>query len=231
MSISLLSELDKNHDITDDLESVYWVVLLGAMRMFTPPDKDIPMEIYDDAGVDGNGHLCGGDSKMDWLRDPSRLRALELCSPELLELLLDSQRCWLGFHLVRGGAKIHKHPDAETENILELASDPSFWIGKYRATLDSLACKERTPVVPLTQQLRILATLNHAPPPTSAPGHTSKEPANTQVDQQDPREVKENDGVSPGKPTGRKRRAEDLGPDLEAPVAPTRKLRRSCRHI
>ncbi|KIP02474.1 hypothetical protein PHLGIDRAFT_37885 [Phlebiopsis gigantea 11061_1 CR5-6] len=230
MSIPMLSERGKNHDIADDLESVYWVLLFGAMHMFTPPDKDIPLEIFDDEGVDHNGHLIGGNAKKNWLRDPGGLRALELPSPELRELLLDSQKCWLMFHLARDGS-VDRDKDLQDEakKVLELASDPSFWIDKYQATLQSFANRERTLNAPSALEPHTGASVNHASPTISTPGNHLMEPTEDEAKKRDPPHVKGNAKVNSTTATSRKRRVEDMDPDFTAPLVRSQRLRRSCR--
>lgn len=73
MSISLLGNLHKPHDIFDDLESLLWVLLFFAIRHFKYSGK-FDMRVFNQAqpisDEDGEIQSVGGDSKFLWLQMP-----------------------------------------------------------------------------------------------------------------------------------------------------------------
>ena len=104
MSYPLLSDPGKVHDITDDLESVFWVLLFCAMHYYSLPDQDIPMDVFDYQSIDEDGRRTGGNFKAAWVFSSSQLLDLRLTSADLHHLLRESQKCWLQYHTAMKGA-------------------------------------------------------------------------------------------------------------------------------
>ncbi|KIP08542.1 hypothetical protein PHLGIDRAFT_12541 [Phlebiopsis gigantea 11061_1 CR5-6] len=243
MSISLLSKPDKLHDITDDLESVYWVLLYGALKMFASADQDLPLNVFDWHGIDRDGRRIGGRFKQAWIYNSDRLFALGLTSTALQELILESQRCWFMFYNVRDDLMsldgLGDLRDRMTKT-LEQAPDPSFWIDKYAAALRSLEEQEHTPTRPSTSSedhrergTRSAQQLGAADAPTarvvpseSAAGGRNLKSVEQRARKQDASTTRKSD-IKPTSSLSRKRRAEDLNPNSlgVVPLLPSKRRR------
>ena len=154
MSHSLLSQPEKLHDITDDLESLFWVLVYGAMKWHALPDQNIPLEGFDQFSLDGHGRRVGGGFKGDWILSGDALVRLRLTCPALHKLIKDCRLGWWKLYNAKHGARDFEDMEdfhAEIMKMLELAGKPSFWIEKYSA---------------------ILSTWDVPPPPTVAPAST-----------------------------------------------------------
>ena len=98
MSYSLLSQPEKSHDITDDLESLFWVLVFGAMKWFASPGQELPFEGFDQYTLDALGRRIGGTYKGDWIHCSDFLVDLRLTSDVLQNLVEDSRLCWKRDH-------------------------------------------------------------------------------------------------------------------------------------
>lgn len=109
MSISLLGDATKPHDIFDDLESLLWVLLFIAVHCFKYEGR-FPMQIFNEAAdyVNGDGGrtIIGGDAKMWWIQ---RTRITFECKP--LQDFFESFRRFRREHL----SKIADSVESEDE--------------------------------------------------------------------------------------------------------------------
>lgn len=110
----------KSHDILDDLESCYWVLLFSALRRFRSNalPKDFKMlDQYDDSN-DLSEDMTGGPQKMGFLFWPRRLRFESGPLDDLLGRLRQTSRLYCSFG-ADGGSRCPAPQDACT-HILQL---------------------------------------------------------------------------------------------------------------
>lgn len=83
MSIALLQDSSKPHDILDDLESVFWSKLWGGVKYFSGRvvlDMSVFFEKSEET-VDGDVRQVGGDKKRALLLKPFASKVNFLCAP------------------------------------------------------------------------------------------------------------------------------------------------------
>lgn len=151
MSHSLLSQPEKPHDITDDLESLFWVLVYGAMKWHSLPDQYIPFEGFDQYNLDGQGRRIGGDFKSSWILSGDTLVRLRLTSPTLHKLIKDCRLVWWKFYNAKEGARDFEDMEvfhAEIMKTLGLAGKPVFWIERYSAILSTWDAPPPPPIAP-----------------------------------------------------------------------------------
>lgn len=88
MSIALLKDGKKPHDILDDFESVYWTLVFGSLHWFTYDKKEgclLDMAMFDEQMVLPSGHSFGGRAKLFALAEIHKWVTFK-CSP-LQELI------------------------------------------------------------------------------------------------------------------------------------------------
>ena len=139
MSYPLLTEPDKLHDIADDLESIFWVLVFSAMKCYSLPDQDVSLHGFDDQSLDAYERRVGGTHKRHWLFS-DQLSKIHFVPNSLHDLIQDSQLCWFQFYIARHGtAGFDSVPAAKAEllRMLDRASSPSFWAEKYAASLSA----------------------------------------------------------------------------------------------
>lgn len=72
MSIALLRNLGKIHNLNDDMESLSWVTVVALLKYFEHNNKDFDMSMFDDIRFTkelGADVAVGGDQKGIWLYD------------------------------------------------------------------------------------------------------------------------------------------------------------------
>lgn len=144
MSSRLLEEPNKPHELSDDLESVFWVFCYAALKRFATPIKRLPFDIFDDAGPNRDG---GRRTSLD-LRQLSRV---VYSSKAIQEMVANCEHWWWGYYHALTGLRmqrmqlLHEIPE-EIMKMLDLAVKPSFWIEKFAAALAK--CDTRPPSPP-----------------------------------------------------------------------------------
>ena len=134
MSIPLLKDPEKVHDLTDDLESMYWTMVYVALKRFTPPDHKFPQNLFSDEVTDHpDGRRRGGDQKKQLLLT-NRLDKWEFSSGVVKGLLQECRDAWRSYHALEDPSQ----PPADGEVPPEPVSDPRYWIGKCASALDRL---------------------------------------------------------------------------------------------
>ena len=95
MSIAMLEDPFKVHDILDDLESIFWSLLYGAIKYFSGAIKVDTKAFFFQSEVEINGKLClvGGDSKGRLLESAALTNMAFDCAP-LRELISHLSRVW-----------------------------------------------------------------------------------------------------------------------------------------
>ncbi|TCD65441.1 hypothetical protein EIP91_002697 [Steccherinum ochraceum] len=123
LSCALLSSPKKSHDVLDDLESCYWVLLFSALRHFEsnalPKDFKI-FDHYDDSN-DLSEDMTGGSQKMGFLFWPKRLCFDSKPLDDLLERLRQTFKLYCSFG-ADGGSRCPAPQDAWA-HVLQLLDD------------------------------------------------------------------------------------------------------------
>lgn len=85
MSIALLANVSKVHTIHDDLQSVFWVLLFGALLHFAHNSLSFNMNLFDQAFFPHDNSLMvkGGDMKEAFLRSQQKISGLTFMSKPL----------------------------------------------------------------------------------------------------------------------------------------------------
>ena len=130
MSTSLLINPDKVHDILDDLESIFWVLVYCALRHFSTPGLRMPMSIFDDEGVDEEGRRTGGMLKSACL-SCRQLFDYKFSCIALERLIQEASDAWATYRIaIRGRIQA-----SDVIQMLELAPVPSYWIKMFTDAL------------------------------------------------------------------------------------------------
>ena len=141
MSYPLLTEAGKIHDIADDLESVFWVLVFAAMKWHTIPGQELPLYGFDELVVHPDGTKVGGQLKGYWIFS-DELYELRYTHNVLKELIRASRLSWFQFYRARRGAPEFASMEevrAEIMKMLDLAPSPAFWIEKYATSLSAMS--------------------------------------------------------------------------------------------
>lgn len=141
MSVPLLSVPSRLHDIADDLESVFWVLMFGALKYYAAPGQHFPSYLFNHYRTDGQGCRVGGLHKEDWVRDRGIIDKLRLTSEILHALIYKCCASWfLHYSVFRfpSGSDDIAYFDVAYLSKAGLVADPSFWIEKYSAALSSV---------------------------------------------------------------------------------------------
>ena len=137
MSALLLQEPDKVHTIVDDLESVFWVLVYGALRRFAEPDQYLPMELFDEVKYDRAGRRLGGTTKQVYVICGNLLR-LKFSARPLQKLVHECNECWSEYHM----GILPRREKERTErqrSMLVSAPEPAFWLEKFASVLQDEA--------------------------------------------------------------------------------------------
>lgn len=126
MSIALLEDSSKPHDILDDLESVFWSKLWGSVKYFSGR-VTFDMKVFFDQSeetIDGKKHLVGGDRKRSLLNKPFAPRIVLSCS-HFHELITELFDMWSNYYATaRGGGEPFKALRKKYEK-------PMFWVSIF----------------------------------------------------------------------------------------------------
>ena len=132
MSIRLLQDPERLHDVGDDVESVYWVLIHEALKRFALPRQFVAKDIFDQQTTDEQGRCVGGQSKRLAIVY-GELLSLGLSSKALDALVHECTTCWHRFHTA---LRPDDYPLTEGQkNMLVLAPTPSFWLERFASVL------------------------------------------------------------------------------------------------
>ncbi|GJE92009.1 hypothetical protein PsYK624_081620 [Phanerochaete sordida] len=141
MSVELASNPDKLHGILDDLESVFWNLVYGALRRFALPEENTSTMMFEESGFDNQGRATGGTMKGAFLLG-RRYVGLRLSSAKLSELIQRCGDCWRQCHLALSPMDgIGERKKNEVREILKDAAKPSYWVDIFAATLRDMPPK------------------------------------------------------------------------------------------
>lgn len=130
MSAFLLQDPDKTHDLLDDLESVFWVMAYGALKLFAQPGQQLLLRVFDEQLVDDRGRCIGGQGKEVSILKFARVTY----TSEILQAVMrDFCKSWWKYHMARRDDPFLedlKVQDADVMKILDLAADATYWAEK-----------------------------------------------------------------------------------------------------
>ena len=201
MSIALLQDPEKLHDLLDDLESVFWVMVCCALEWFLRPNQTRPMSMFEEEKVDEEGRTIGGDGKYVALWSGS-LKLKTFTCPSLQRLVYDCAQRWGEFHLARQDdpsiAKLGSEGMMEKlKEMLDLAPQPVFWQRIFTSALESASscC--------IYQQSSV-------PSETGQPHHTKPTPMDNQIKGKKRSRAALNDGSPRGDESQQLRRSKRI---------------------
>ena len=139
MSIRLLQDPNKAHELLDDLESVFWVLVYGALKRYLSPNQPSItglMNMFDEERVDQDNIIIGGQGKANCLW-AGRLQHAQFTCASLQGLVHECATWWGMYHRAVDGARDVDIPatKAKIMGTLDLAPRPSYWIGKFAKAL------------------------------------------------------------------------------------------------
>lgn len=138
MSIAMLQDPFKPHDILDDMESIFWSLLIGAAKYFAGKIQ-ISMEdfFYQKTKlIDGRLYVVGGNLKRDLLADDLSDMPFD-CVP-LRDLITRLSNIWRNYYRIRSDVKptsTDSEAQAEFKQLREQLSKPAYWIAIFDEAL------------------------------------------------------------------------------------------------
>ena len=161
MSIAMLQDPFKTHDILDDMESTFWSLLMGAIRYFAGKIEfsieDFFYQKY--KPIDGKRYVVGGDLKRVLLESSSLTNMPFHCAP-LRNLITRLSNIWRKYYSLRSDAK-PTFDDLEAQEafkqLREQLSEPAYWIAildealKREDWLEADTIEDRYPSMPSKQ--------------------------------------------------------------------------------
>ena len=139
MSIRHLKDPKWAHDISDDLESVFWVLMYGALTRFLLPNQSPPLEMFDEVQVNHEGRCTGGTEKSAHVSS-SYFNRFRYDSDTLRWVVRKICEDWSNFHVARfGTCGFEGHPELVKRMVemLELAPKPCYWVERFTKVLDT----------------------------------------------------------------------------------------------
>ena len=132
MSIAMLEDPFKTHDILDDLESIFWSILYGAIKYFSGTVTFDMKAFFSQSEIEINGrlHVVGGGMKKGLLESTSLTNIPFDCAP-LRELISHLSRVWRKYYRARvdvSEAPSNEEARQEYETQREKLSKPAFWL-------------------------------------------------------------------------------------------------------
>lgn len=124
------------HELVDDLESLFWVLLYGALKYFVPsPQTELIDSIFYREYIDRNGRWQGAEGKVQVMYYES-FDMVSLTSPFLESFIHDLRSDWYAYHIA-GSGDLDQSPDQYdlVKHMLPLAPDPQHWIHKFSQAL------------------------------------------------------------------------------------------------
>lgn len=137
MSIALLQDPDKIHELVDDLEAVFWVLVYAAFKRFLLPGDIPPMLVFDHEETRSDGRRVGGSFKKTCLFS-RQLEGYELTSASVHKLVLQASIHWFKYHVNLTGAPWMKAALGPPEDsaTYDLIGKPAFWVELFDSALN-----------------------------------------------------------------------------------------------
>ncbi|KAI0084579.1 hypothetical protein BDY19DRAFT_1060274 [Irpex rosettiformis] len=161
MSIGLLQNPRKAHETLDDLESIFWTKLYGALHRFKHTGK-IDIEVFTEKHheMDAAGYtstVVGGDRKYTILVNFPKIikfssRALDSLFLRLAEAIREYYDAKYSLYRVQSTAARYSYVDLDEDDLDEyspiskarkvleekhaIVSDPQFWLNTFKSALD-----------------------------------------------------------------------------------------------
>ncbi|GJE91967.1 hypothetical protein PsYK624_081190 [Phanerochaete sordida] len=145
MSIRLLDDPSRIHELVDDFEAVFWVLLFVALKRFAPPDTPFPASLFHQRARDKEGRSIGGAEKRTYISG-AFFRHVGVGGDVLRSLIRDCGEPWLIFYM--SFMPFSDPPPALLQTFAETAksvASPSFWLEKFAAALAKLPEPESIP--------------------------------------------------------------------------------------
>ena len=136
MSIPLLRDPQKLHDLIDDLESVFWVLLYGALKRFVPPSQPSSMEMFEEERIGEDKYVVGGRQKNHCLAYGG-MNDMPFTNPALQTLIRECAARWNAYHRAGEGALGFRSPETKASimALLDFAPQPSYWTERFDSAL------------------------------------------------------------------------------------------------
>lgn len=212
MSIPLLRDPEKLHDLVDDLESLFWVLIYGTAKRFLQPGQRFDKDMFDQQTKDTKGRTVGGARKHTALLGGWLLKTRCTCTA-LQQLMFQCGKRWLEYHMYKQEwPPLDEKTKEELKGIPSLVSDPSFWMEKFASAL---------------RQTDALACCSHHAPSGGGPGAARP---GTKRGAGDSAEIEAGELEQARRSFGRKRSADETVaevPGIERPLRRSKRLKRS----
>lgn len=131
MSIAMLKDPFKIHDFLDDMESIFWSLLIGASKYFAG-NITVPFEVFFHEmpkTIDGKKYIVGGHSKHSLLQDSFFSNMQFECAP-LRDLITTLSRVWRKYYLAKAEF-VDTPEDTEAHDtyhrMRDQLSQPAYW--------------------------------------------------------------------------------------------------------
>ncbi|GJE92050.1 hypothetical protein PsYK624_082030 [Phanerochaete sordida] len=130
MPIRLMNDPRGVHTLIDDMESLYWSLLYGALHFVKHENPNILLGKNDFFGLcdgheDDETTKMGAMAKREWLRNLGRVKSVKWASGPFSEFMQKVTKLW---------ARFYRHIDTEAANDFGDALDPLDW-QRFRAKL------------------------------------------------------------------------------------------------
>ncbi|GJE92087.1 hypothetical protein PsYK624_082400 [Phanerochaete sordida] len=129
MSIKLQKDLDEEHDILDDLQSLFWVPLHVIAQRFTVDEDTIDPEIFENAVRGPNAG--GAASRRKTFITYNELEQVVLTSAPLKRVAQDCRFAWKQYLLGTDDDYPELREEPDIKQVLAVAAKPSFWLEKF----------------------------------------------------------------------------------------------------
>lgn len=147
MSIRLLIDWAQTHELVDDLESFFWVLLYGSLKQFALPDQQLPFDIFNYRRVKPDGCIIGGETKQHSIRfTPNAILPVRFVAEPLRQLIADMRARWRDYDRnLQGLPRLGLTSSYwdEIQVTAQLVVKPSYWAGLIAATIEALDRDEK----------------------------------------------------------------------------------------
>ncbi|GJE92088.1 hypothetical protein PsYK624_082410 [Phanerochaete sordida] len=133
MSIKLQENLDREHDILDDLESVFWVLLFAAAERFSAGPPHVDRDLFENS-EDGPGPDASASCRRVAIVC-NRIHAAPFTSAPLQSLIKECSLTWRKYQIGIDDSSPEYRERPYIRAALESAPKPAFWLEKFAATL------------------------------------------------------------------------------------------------
>ncbi|GJE92091.1 hypothetical protein PsYK624_082440 [Phanerochaete sordida] len=142
MSIKLQENLHREHDILDDLESVFWVLLFAAAERFSagPPHVDRDLFENSERGPDAEASASCRRFAIVY----NKLHGVPFTSAPLQSLIKECSAAWRKYQIGIDDDLPEVRERPYVRAALESAPKPSFWRAKFAAALSEMPATEPT---------------------------------------------------------------------------------------